>query len=131
MCKQLKLYKLLIIHIMKFQRYKYHDLEFKKGFMTTYNFLNFINVACKFFLSIATYVWRCIRLWKIKQGTFKPGSRLHNRAEIVETTFGFPKNHQILVTFYADNPMISPIYVTRELLGFRVRLAQGVDGRER
>ena len=29
----------------------------------------------------------------------------------------------------SDNPQIGPIYVARELLGFRVRLAQGVDGR--
>ena len=32
--------------------------------------------------------------------------------------------------FYADNPKISPIYVVREMLGFEVRLAQGVDVRE-
>ena len=32
---------------------------------------------------------------------------------------------------YVDNPKISPIYVVRELLGLKVRLAQGMIGRER
>ena len=31
---------------------------------------------------------------------------------------------------YADNPKIHTIYAVRELLDFRVRLGQGVDGRE-
>ena len=33
-----------------------------------------------------------------------------------------------LVTIYADNPTISPIYVVREMLGFRFRLAQELMG---
>ena len=36
----------------------------------------------------------------------------------------------IVIPFYGDNPKISPIYVAKELLDFRVRLAQGADVRE-
>ena len=32
---------------------------------------------------------------------------------------------------YADNPKKSTIYVVRELLGLKVRLVQGMIGRER
>ena len=33
--------------------------------------------------------------------------------------------------YYADNPKISLIYVVREVLGFRLKLALEVAGRER